>query len=126
MSERRSAAPQAVQDALNRLPDSAWTRYEVTEDYVRSYTMIDIGGVMTRAERTQYLADDLLQRANADDFNDSHGKRWGDGRVVARIPMNKIFQSEFADKLRAGDRDFTKWWLNSEAARPFRTFKGRI
>lgn len=123
----RSSPPKEVQEALERLPDSAWTPVHVTEDYVISETVIDVGGKMTIAQRTQYLADELLQKANRQEYQDSHGKRWGDGKVVARIPMNVIFgQSEIAAKLREGDRDHLSWWLDQETNRPFRTFRGRI
>lgn len=125
---RASSPPKEVQEALARLPDSAWTVVlaECTVDYVVSETVIDIGGVPTVARRKQYRADDLLQRANAQEFNDSEGKRWKDGRVVARLPLNVLFGTEIAQKLREGDQDHMKWWLNSEAAKPFRCFRGRV
>lgn len=110
---------------LNALPDSAWTPFEVTEDYIRSYAVIDLGGEKTTVARTQYLADDLLQRANTQELNDSDGKRWGDGKVVARVPLNKWF-AELRDKVKEGDRDHLSWWLNKEENRPFRTFRGRV
>lgn len=122
----RSSPPQAVQDALARLPDSAWTPVETTADYVISETVIDIAGQPTVARRTQYIADEMLQAANRQEYEDSAGKRWKDGRVVARLPLNMIFGTEIAAKLREGDRDHLKHWLNSEAARPFRTFRGRV
>ncbi len=96
-----------------------------TPDYIVYQTVIDIGGVPTIAQKTTYLADDLLQRANAQEYADSEGKRWGDGRVVARVPLNKVL-AELGPHLRSGDRDHMRHWLNSEAARPFRTFKGRV
>lgn len=123
----RSSPPKDVQEALSRLPDSAWIPVEVTKDYVVYETVIDIAGKMTIAQKTEYLADDLLQKANKQEYDDSHGKRWGDGKVVARIPMNMIFgQSQIAEKLREGDNDHMRWWLNNPANAPFRTFKGRV
>jgi hypothetical protein len=115
-----------VQEALGRLPESAWTVFDVGEDYVTTVAMLDVNGVMTKFLRTQYVADEMLQRANAQEYADSEGKRWKDGRVVARLPLNMIFGTEMAAKMREGDRDHLKHWLNSEAARPFRTFKGRV
>jgi hypothetical protein len=41
------------------------------------------------------------------------------------VPLNKFF-AELAGKIRQGDKDHAKWWLNSDEARPFRTFRGRI
>lgn len=44
---------------------------------------------------------------------------------VASIPLNK-FLNDFAEPLKQGDKDFTKWWLNKDENRPFRTIKGKI
>jgi len=107
------------------IPEHRWTAFDVTDDYVRSYTYVDINGTMVRAERTQYLADQLLQDANRQEYNDSAGKRWRDGRVVARVPLNKWF-ADLRNKVKAGDRDHLTWWLNREENRPFRTFKGKV
>lgn len=73
--------------------------------------------------RTEYLADEELQEENRQLFNASETKRFGDGRVIARVPMNKLFQ-EFAG--RWTDEDYTKWWLNRDQNRPFRTFRGKV
>lgn len=124
MSAQRRHAPEALKEALSRLPASAWTPFERTEDYVRYYTMIDVGGVQTRAEKTEFIEDETLQKLNAEQYNDSLTRRFGDGKVVARIPMNLMCSPEFTKRIT--DRDFMKWWLNSEAARPFRTFRGKI
>lgn len=117
-------------EILASLPEEAWIPAPELSgvDYVRSYTVVDIGGVPTEAWRTQYLADDDLQALNKHDFSESEGKRWGDGKVVARVPLNVLFdpKHQIAEKQKEGDRDHMKWWLDSEAAKPFRTFKGRI
>lgn len=78
--------------------------------------------------KTEYLADNELVEQNKALFNESEGKRWGDGQVVGRIPLNVLYSSQhqIAEKLREGDRDHIRWWLNSEHALPYRTFKGRI
>lgn len=102
----------------------AWEVYEVTPDYRRSRLWLDD----TRTSciiRTEHLADEALAESNRQQFNDSHGKRFGDGKIVARVPLNK-FYAELAAKIREGDKDHAKWWLNSDEARPFRTFRGRL
>jgi hypothetical protein len=78
--------------------------------------------------KTEFLADDELIEDNKRLYNESEGKRWGDGQVVGRIPLNVLYSSQhqIVEKLQEGDRDHIKWWLNSEHARPYRTFKGRI
>ena len=110
---------------FDAIPEHRWTAYEVTDDYIRSYAYIDINGTQVRAERTQYLADDLLVDANAEEYKQSEGKRWGDGRVVARIPLNKWYK-EIVKGVREGDHDHMRWWLNREENKPFRTFKGKV
>lgn len=123
----RSSPPKAVQEALANLPDSAWTPVERTPDYVISEAVIDIAGTMTIAHRKQYVADQLLQDLNRHEYDDSQTQRFGDGKVVGRIPLNVLFgHSEIATKLREGDRDHLKWWLNKDENRPFRSFKGRV
>lgn len=115
-------------ELLAALPEESWTPFEWGDDYVRSVTYLDIGGVMTEAWRTQYLADDLLQKANTEEYNDSETKRWGDGRVVARVPLNVLYdpKNQLIEKMREGDRDHMKWWLNNPDNTPFRTFKGKV
>ncbi len=78
--------------------------------------------------RTEVLADEALVEDNQQAFNDSHGKRWGDGQVVARVPLNVLFGgiSEIAKKIKEGDSDHLKWWLNRDDAKPYRRFKGQV
>ena len=72
-----------------------------------------------------FVGEDTLLKMNADAFNDSQGRRFGYGKVVARIPLNVFFQ-QFPKRLQDGDADFTKWWLNQERNRVWRTFRGVI
>jgi hypothetical protein len=47
---------------------------------------------------------------------------------VARIPLNVLYdpKTQIIEKLQQGDKDHMKWFLNSEKARPWRNFRGRI
>jgi hypothetical protein len=110
----------------SKIPDSAWELSEVTPHYRRYLCPIDDKG--TFAQKTEYIADDKLIADNQQEFNDSYGKRFGDGRVVARIPLNVLYsqQSEISRRIKEGDEDHLRWWLNAERARPYRTFKGVI
>jgi len=110
---------------LDAIPDHAWTPFEVTPDYVLSWAPIEIDGKLETVIRTQYLADNDLIEANAREYEESKNKRWGDGRVVARIPLNKWF-AELRNGVKEGDHDHMKWWLEQEENRPFRTFKGKL
>ena len=80
----------------------------------------------TYFRKTENLAESALLEANKQAYNDSEGKRWGDGQVAARVPLNVLYQGELAKKIKEGDRDHMRWWLNHEQARPYRTFKGRV
>jgi len=88
----------------------------------RRYSRLQISDTAF-VERCEYLEDETLVAQNKQSFDDSHGKRFGDGRVIASVPMHK-FMRECGDKL--GDEDHTKWWLNHEDNRPFRTFRGKV
>jgi hypothetical protein len=37
-----------------------------------------------------------------------------------------VFYRDFASRLKDGDEDFMKWWLNGDGNRPYRTFRGRV
>lgn len=119
-----------TQPDYSAIPDGDWHVVEVTDDYIRSEAWLDTDKT-TKVQRTQYLADDLLQRANAQEYEDSEGLRFADrdvgalGTMVARVPLN-VFFDQLGDGVRSGDRDHLDWWLNQEANKPFRTFKGKI
>lgn len=110
----------------SRIPDSAWELYEVTPHFRRYRCILDENGSM--ALKTEYLAEKKLIEHNQQEFNDSYGKRFGDGKVVARIPLNVLYGSEnqIAEKLREGDDEHIRWFLNSDAGRPYRTFRGTL
>lgn len=130
MLHKPAPAPAELRVALDKLPESAWNvSPDLSSDTeIRSWAQVDIAGRLTTVWRTQVVAEDVLLEANRQSFNDSEGKRWGDGRMVARIPLNVLFDPtrDIAAKLREGDRDHLEHWLDSEDARPFRTFKGKI
>lgn len=110
-----------------RIPEDAWELYEITPAYKRYICMIDDQGSF--ATKTEFLANDKLIAENQQMFHDSLSQRYGDeGRVVARIPMNVLYGSEHElnKKMVEGDWDHLNWWLNRDAARPFRTFRGTI
>lgn len=97
-----------------------WEVYEITPTVRRSRLWMSEDSFIIR---TEYLEEDVLVEQNRQSFDESSSKRFGDGRVVARIPMNKLY-SDFAGKWT--DDDFTKWWLNNPDNRAFRTFRGKV
>lgn len=112
-------------EALKAIPDDAWSLIQVTDTYRRYMCKIDD---QRTAFKTEYLGDEEIIKQNQEEYNDSFGKRFGDGRVVARIPLNVLYSPEhqIIEKQQAGDKDHLRWWLNSEAARPYRNFRGRV
>lgn len=107
---------------FSRIPESGWITTGFTEDGQYRYdrhTLSD-GRIV---QRKVYVGEARLIERNRHLFEESHGKRFGDGRVVAEIPLN-LFYRDFAPRLREGDKDFTKWWLNRDENRPWRSFRG--
>ena len=111
----------------SQIRDDAWELIELTP-YYRRYICWISREEGTYALKTEFLANDKLIADNQQELHDSQGKRFGDGQVVARIPLNVLYsqQSQIMDKMREGDEDHLRWFLNSEKARPFRTFRGVI
>lgn len=106
----------------DEIRDGNWEVFEVTPEYRRSRLWLDDTQTIVR---TEYLAEDDLIASNQQSLHDSQNQRFGDGKVVARVPMHK-WAREIAPRLQEGDDDFTKWWLNHENNRPYRSFRGRV
>lgn len=78
--------------------------------------------------KTENLVEESLLAQNRESLNDSYGKRFRDdpiGTKIASVPLN-VFYRDFAPRLKDGDGDFAKYWLNHESNRPYRTFRGRV
>ena len=112
------------------IPDDAWEFVEITDDFIRHRAVYERlpNGDVAYVYRTTPRAIAGLLEDNKQALNDSYGKRFGDGQIVGRIPLNVLFDPklQIAEKLREGDRDHMKWFLNSEAALPYRRFRGKV
>ena len=114
------------------IPDDAWELVEVTEDFVRHRAPLEryADGNVLYVYRTQPRDVTGLLEANQRSLADSETNktRFGDGKVVASIPLNVLFdpKTQIAEKIKEGDRDHIKWFLNSDQARPWRNFRGRV
>lgn len=108
-----------------RADSSDWELFEVTPTMRRYRLWLDENQYIIK---TEYIEDEALIEQNKQLYNDSDGKRFGDGKVVARVPLNMLYseQTELARRMKEGDPEHLKWWLNRDEARPYRTFKGRI
>ena len=75
--------------------------------------------------KTENVVEEQLLKFNKESLDMSQGQRFGDGKVVASIPLN-IFYRDHAPRIKQGDDDFMKWWLNNDQNRPYRTFRGKV
>lgn len=110
----------------SRIPDDQWIFDGFSSDGLRRhyvYWIDKANGVGFR--KTENLTEDALLAQNKESLNESHGQRFGDGKIVGRIPLN-VFYRDFASRLKEGDGDYVKWWLNHDQNRPYRTFRGRV
>lgn len=53
---------------------------------------------------------------NKQRFDDSQTERFGDGKIIASIPLN-VFYRDSAKRLKEGDEDFTAGSTTSRTAR---------
>lgn len=122
--------PSRLDPAKLNIPDDAWELVEVTEDFVRHQALLEryADGTAAYVQRTTPRGADRLIAYNQHRLNESQTQRFGDGKVVASIPTNVLFdpRNQIAAKLKEGDQDHLKWFLNRDDARPWRSFRGRL
>lgn len=115
-----------------------WTVVEVADGWRRSIGRgtHPVTGTPIEVMRTEFLADEELQELNTAERNSRDSKPWSAGSGtdkggnmplirVGRIPINKLL-AEIAPKMREGDKDHLKWWLEQERNKPFRTKSGNL
>jgi hypothetical protein len=110
----------------SRIPDDQWIFDGVSSDGLRRHYVYWVDrekGLGFR--KTENLVEADLLEANRVSFNESQTQRFGDGKIVASIPLN-VFYRDFAPRLKEGDTDYVKWALNHDNNRPYRTFRGRV
>jgi hypothetical protein len=74
---------------------------------------------------TQTLIGDLLDK-NQNLYNDSEGRRFGDGQVIGRMPTQLYFSSGYNEARENKDEKWVKKFWNDADHRKLRTFKGNI
>lgn len=115
-----------------------WT-YVGEDEHYRTYvghgTHPKTGQEITVRKREPKFEESLISLNKAErDSRDE--KRWSAGSGsdrggnmpmvrVGRIPLNK-FLGEMSEKMREGDKDHLKWWLNRDENQPFRTKSGKL
>jgi hypothetical protein len=93
----------------------------VREDKVVWYVEQEDGQIATCV---QTIVQPLLD-ANREELHENAGKRWNDGRVLARLPMDIYFRI-IAPARKAGDEAYVRKILNDGDYAKFRTFPGKI
>jgi hypothetical protein len=104
----------------NDIHSDDWEVYEITPEFRRSRLWLDDTQYIVR---TEYFHDKQLFESNKQSLDESQTQRFGEGKVVGRIPMH-VFSRELAPRL--ADEDHFKWWLNNEKNRQYRTFRGKV
>jgi len=115
-----------------------WQVVEVTPEYRRSIGRgtHSATGLPIEVMKTEFLADEALQTLNAERRNNTASKRWSSGMgsdkggnlpmiQVGAIPLNKLY-SDLVPRMKQGDKDHLKWWLNRPENLPFRTREGKL
>lgn len=89
--------------------------------------VLDLGDG-TSVMRTEYPYTEELMDMNAQKQVDSLNTRWGDGQVVASIPMNVLYNPDMglAEAVSEGDDAFVNRWLNDADHSRFRTRGGKL
>jgi hypothetical protein len=113
----------------SRIPDHAWEYEGTSSDGLRRHYVHWIDKAKGLGFRkTENVVEDELLKFNKESLDMSQGQRFSDdviGTKMASIPLN-IFYRDLAPRLKEGDKDFVKWFLNHEDNRPYRTFRGRV
>jgi hypothetical protein len=79
-------------------------------------------GVVAFCKKT--ITDPLFE-SNKQLLNESEGKKFGDGKIVARVDL-PTYYSTILPAIQAGDDAWVKKWFNASENRRYRTFRGKI
>lgn len=129
--------PSAIKLTEADVQNCTWTLEEVTPHYRRyiGHGTHPVSGQDITVQKTEFIAEDelLAQNKAERDFND--GRRWTQGSgsdrhgvpmvKVGSVPLNK-FYADIAPRMKAGEKDFMKWWLSRDENQPFRTRRGNL
>ncbi len=107
----------------NKIPDDQWVLE--SDNGIGSQTFVhwidEENGIGIRKTQN-WIEQDILD-LNQHELNKSQTQKFGDGKVIARIPMN-VYYKELVPRL--DDADFAKWWLNNDEKKMYRSFRGKV
>lgn len=97
----------------------------VEDDTVRGLRRyrLDMGDYII--QRTEHYRTQALLDNNAQERADMAGQRWGDGKLVARIPINLAWK-ELIPALIDNDERYVAKWLNDSDHSRFRIKEGKL
>jgi hypothetical protein len=75
--------------------------------------------------KRETLAHSAIAESNAATLKATEGQKFGEGRLVARVPLD-IWHKHLAEATAQGDHKFKAKWLNSSENAHWRTFKGNL
>jgi hypothetical protein len=112
-----------LEPALDPRNSGEWVLVDDTPDFRRYELELDDGNVIRRTEHkhTAQMLDENQRQAN-----DSLGQRFGDGKIVGRVPLNVYYASGLAEATREKDTKWIKRFWNDGDNRRFRTFRGNV
>lgn len=102
--------------------DGAWRLFSHDPVTGKTRWFLDLGDRIVMRTDTPL---DALFAQNAEDRAEAAGKRWGDGRRVASIPLD-VYYKHLAKASRDGDQPYIRKFLNDSDNAKFRTFSGRL
>ncbi len=104
-----------------------WRVFSAKPDIATYTLMQDIGDAFVTV--TVQLDTEPLFDMNRADEAESNGKRFGDGKVVARVPLHLLYSNEggnIGQAMDEGDRKHVRRFLNDREHYKFRTFRGSL
>lgn len=75
--------------------------------------------------KTEWYGEARFMEEAASLRKESDGQRFGDGKVVASVPMH-VWAREIAPRVKDGNQSSLKRWLNASENAGFRTFRGKV
>ena len=101
-----------------------WEIWDYHPESGKLVSVLDLGNG-TMVQRTQYLDMSGFFEENKRAYNESVGKKWGAGQVVASIPDHIYYREIMPAKLQ-DDKAYIRRWINDSDHRAFRRFHGNI
>jgi len=75
---------------------------------------------------TDYHNAEATKDANSELEKDTHGRRFGDWRLIASLPPNELAATGLEEALRQGDDRFVSRFLNDPDNRGYKATRGRV